>query len=212
MKNNNWIIVAAVGIAVLIGGLFYLGGRNRPPSQPLAAVDSHGHGLGTNVSLAFLNGLVGKPVPAFSLGDASGTTYSTESLRGKNTILFFSEGLMCYPACWNQMVAFAKDSRFQSGGTQTLTIVLDSKEDWQKAINKMPDLAKAAVVFDAGGSVSREFGVLSTPSSMHPGSLPGHTYVLLDKDGVVRYVLDDPSMSVRNDELWTEVAKLSAGG
>ena len=57
--------------------------------------------------------------------------------------------------------------------------------------------------------VSREYGMLSLPSSMHKGQYPGHTYLILDKDGMVRFVRDDPQMAVRNDELKAELAKIN---
>ena len=50
--------------------------------------------------------------------------------------------------------------------------------------------------------------LLSLPSSMHKGQLPGHTYVVIDKEGIVRYVKDDVSMAVRNQELIAEINKL----
>ena len=44
---------------------------------------------------------------------------------------------------------------------------------------------------------------------MHPGSLPGHTYVVIDKKGIVRYIFDDPNMGIRNDQLVAEITKLN---
>ena len=46
-------------------------------------------------------------------------------------------------------------------------------------------------------------------SSMHKGSLPGHTYIVLDKDAVVRYVFDDPNMAIANDMLFGKIEELS---
>jgi len=45
-------------------------------------------------------------------------------------------------------------------------------------------------------------------SSMHRGQFPGHTYVLIDKQGIVRFIKDDVQMAVRNKELIAEVNKL----
>jgi len=207
-KNNTKTIVWTAGAVLLIGSLFYFGGKNKTSAPVNNAVDPMHANAGQSTSLASLNNLVNKPVPDFSLVDRDGKVYSPSNLRGKNVILFFTEGLMCYPACWNQMVAFAKDDRFKNDDTVVLSVVVDSKEDWQKAINKMPELAQATVVFDKGAAVSNQFNMLRTPSSMHPGSLPGHTFVLIDKEGFVRYVFDDPQMSIRNDQLVAEIAKL----
>ena len=47
---------------------------------------------------------------------------------------------------WNQIVAFSKDDRFKNDDIVTLSVVVDSKESWQQAIDKMPELAQATVV------------------------------------------------------------------
>lgn len=207
-KNNTKTIVSVVGVILLVGALFYFGGRNKSSTPANIAADPHHPNAGQNASLASLGGLLDKQTPTFSFADRDGSVYSSDNLRGKNVILFFNEGLMCYPACWNQIVSLSKDERFKNGDMVVLSVVVDSKDDWQQAINKMPELAQATVVFDNGAAVSNQFGVLSTPSSMHPGSLPGHTYVLIDKGGTVRYVFDDPNMGIRNDQLVAEITKL----
>lgn len=214
-KNNTKTIALIAAVVLIVGALYYFGGRNKTSAPPIATTPTEAttidpmHGGAANISsAAALDNLVDKQTPSFSLTDKDGTVYSSENLRGKNVVLFFTEGLMCYPACWNQIVALAKDDRFKSSDTVVLSVVVDSKEDWQRAIDKMPELAQATVVFDNGAAVSKEFDMLRAPSSMHPGSLPGHTFVLIDKEGVVRYVFDDPQMAVRNDQIWAELAKL----
>lgn len=200
--------MTVAGAILLVGALFYLGSRNKSSAPAGVAIDPHHPDAGANVSLTSLNSLTSKQVPDFSFVDRDDNVYSSDTLRGKNIVLFFNEGLMCYPACWNQIVSLSKDERFKNDDTVVLSVVVDSKEDWQRAVNKMPELAQATVVYDDGASISKKFGVLSTPSSMHPGSLPGHTYVLIDKEGIVRYVFDDPRMGIRNDQLVAEIAKL----
>lgn len=116
---------------------------------------------------------------------------------------------MCYPACWNQIAAFGKDNYFNSGDTTVLIINPDTKNDWKTAVSKMPELATPTVLLDYTKSVSRQYGVLTLPSSMHKGVMPGHTYLVLDKNGIVRFVKDDPQMAVRNEELKAELKKLS---
>ena len=39
--------------------------------------------------------------------------------------------------------------------------------------------------------------------------MPGHTYYVIDKGGVLRYIFDDPQMGVRNEMIAAEVAKLA---
>ena len=115
---------------------------------------------------------------------------------------------MCYPACWNQIAAFGSDERMNSDQIQAISVVVDSAKDWQRAIDKMPPLAKANTMFDAGAMASQRLGMLTTASSMHRGSLPGHTYLLIDKEGIVRYVFDDPNMAIANDVLFIKINEL----
>ena len=89
-----------------------------------------------------------------------------------------------------------------------MTVVVDSKQEWQKAVLQMPALAKATVLLDIGGRVSTEYGMLTLASSMHRGQFPGHTYVVVDKDGIIRALLDDEQMGINDDKLLAELAKL----
>lgn len=206
-QTKNTVIISLLAVGV-IGAVILAGSNNANNAN---AVDSHGHPSNVaatgDQSTAFSpEELVGKPAPAFSLTDIDGNVYSPESLKGKNVVLFFNEGLMCYPACWNQIASFGKDARFNSGDTIALSVVVDPKKDWGQAIAKMPELAAAKTLFDDGGYASRAFSVLKTPSSMHYGTLPGHTYVVIDKTGIVRYVFDDPRMAIRNDEIFAKIS------
>jgi len=107
------------------------------------------------------------------------------------------------------MAEFGKDERFNNNNTIAFSILVDSKSEWQKIITQVPKLAKSKILFDTLKSVSSSYDVLTLPSSMHPGSFPGHTYFIIDKEGVIRYTLDDPQMAIRNDKLASEIAKLS---
>ncbi len=160
------------------------------------------------VNSGVFDGLVGKPAPDFAIASYDGKQVSLKDYRGKNVLLFFNEGLMCYPACWNQIAAFGKDTSFQQKNTVVLTITVNTKDEWKEAIGKMPELAGNTVLLDTDRKLSTMYGVLSLDSSMHRGELPGHTYILIDAKGVVRYTRDDAEMAVRNTELLTEISKL----
>lgn len=155
------------------------------------------------------NSWVDKEAPDFTLTSYDGKQISLRDYRGKKVVLFFTEGAMCYPSCWNQIAAFGKDSAFNSEDTVTLNIMVDTQNEWKKAVSKMPELAPATVLLDTSKNISRDYGVLSLPSSMHKGQYPGHTYLILDRDGIVRFVLDDPQMATRNDQLKAELEKIS---
>ncbi|MEK6887658.1 MAG: redoxin domain-containing protein [Candidatus Aenigmatarchaeota archaeon] len=151
---------------------------------------------------------VGQSAPDFTLQSVDGSNVKLSDYRGKNVVLFFNEGGMCYPACWNQIASFGNDARFNSNDAAAFSIVLDPRSQWTQITGQVPQLAKAKILFDTTSSVSSAYDVLSLPSSMHKGRYPGHTYVVIDKNGVIRYVLDDPAMAIRNDQIAAEMQKL----
>lgn len=155
-----------------------------------------------------LGSMVGKPAPDFSLQDQTGKNFKLSEMRGKKTVLFFNEGIMCYPACWNQMAALGTDVQLNNSSVLSASIVVDAPQHWGKAFRQMPDLAKGIVLFDTDKAVSEQYGMLSLESSMHRGSMPGHTYLIIDQQGVVRYTLDDPKMSIQNKTLVSELQKI----
>ena len=213
MSKNNynqktpWLTITIVVVVVLGLGYFLVKSSPQNTNQTAAVDPMHGSPGAPNTEQ--LNALVGKPMPNIQLSDKDGKTYTSADFKGKYTVLFFNEGLMCYPACWNQMASFGSDQRFNSDQIQAVSVVTDSARDWQTAIAKMPQLAKATTLFDTGANASRQLGMLTTNSSMHRGSLPGHTYVMVDKDGIVRYVFDDPNMANANDSLYNKIQELS---
>lgn len=222
MNKNNEKLPLVTIIAVLVGisalGYFLFTTSPENPTNLAKAggnttqnddMSSHHAGGSTLANTELLNSLVGKPMPDIQLKDKEGKLYTSANFKGKNTVLFFNEGLMCYPGCWNQIAAFGTDERFNTSEVQAISVVVDSASDWQRAIEKMPKLAQANTMFDAGASASSQLGMLTTASSMHRGSLPGHTYVLIDKDGIVRFVFDDPNMAIANDMLIKKVGELN---
>jgi peroxiredoxin len=209
-NNNSNFVTIAITAAVTLGVGYFLFSTSPDKSAPSqAAVDPMRGGTARPVSADQLNSLVGKPMPTINLLDKDGNVYTPESWKGKYTVLFFNEGLMCYPACWNQIAAFGADERFNSSTVQAISVVVDSATDWQRAIAKMPQLAKATTMFDASANASRSLGLLTTNSSMHKGALPGHSYILIDPEGVVRYVADDANMAIANNSIYKKIEELN---
>lgn len=215
------ILVTIVIVAGMFRGSGRVAGQNTSAPTPAltkiiqnssmqaqaASMNDH-HGAAKPADATIFNSLLNKPAPDFSLTSYDGKTYSLSQLRGKKVILFFNEGIMCYPACWNQIAAFGKDKEFAANNAIVLSINVDAKNDWAGAVKKMPELAGATVLLDGDRKVTSTYGVLTTASSMHRGQYPGHSYVIIDKEGVVRFVWDDLQMAVRNKEILAEVAKL----
>lgn len=214
MKIKETLIVIVLTIVITSLGFVFISNRDKQEISPnksntqVQGADDH-HGGGQTIDEILFNSLVNKKAPDFTLESYDGKKYILSSIKGKNVVLFFSEGLMCYPACWNQIAAFGKDQKFNSENTVVLTIVNDKKEDWKEAVDKMPELAQSVVLFDTDLLVSKAYGVLSLPSSMHRGQLAGHSYLILDKEGIIRFIQDDVQMAIRNDLLIQEIGKLN---
>ncbi len=152
--------------------------------------------------------LVGKPAPSFELPSYNGTSVSLSSLRGKKVVLFFNEGIVCYPACWNQVAALGTDKDLNNDLVTTVSIVPDQQNEWVTAVKRQPDLGKETLLLDSDLSTSQNYGMMSLGSSMHKGVKPGHTYVIVDQKGIIRYVYDDPTMGIQNNRLKQEINKL----
>lgn len=214
------VLVTVIVVALIFRGTGKIGevksvSQSTPVRQitnsPMQAVASSGdgmHGAPKPADTTVFNGLLNNPAPDFTLESYDGKKVTLSSLKGKNVVLFFNEGIMCYPACWNQIVAFGKDGEFAIKNTIVLNINVDAKNDWAGAVKKMPELAAGTVLLDTQRSISSAYGVLTVESSMHRGQFPGHSYVIINKDGVVKFVWDDPQMAVRNKEILAEIEKI----
>ena len=202
MKSlNNNTLFGVVIVVVVIGGLILLSGSKKP-SEVKTPVDS-----GVNKKMSF-NNAVGQKAPDFELESIDGTTVKLSDYLGKNIALFFNEGSMCYPACWNQMAELGNDLRFDSKNIIAFSIVTDPRSQWLDIISKSTNLVKSKIIFDTSRSVSKAYDVLNLNSSMHPGSLPGHTYFIIDKKGIIRFTMDDPNMALANGKLIKEIEGL----
>jgi len=141
---------------------------------------------------------VTKVAPDFTLTDTTGATVSLASFKGKNVLLFFSEGAGCQ-ACLVQMSQIEKDPGFAEAGLTVLPIVMNPKD----AI--LADMAANGVrtpfLLD-DGKVSTAYGVIG--KGMH-ADLPGHSFVLIDKTGKQLWYGEYPSMFLSSADLLKEV-------
>ncbi len=136
--------------------------------------------------------------PDFTLTDTSGASVSLAALRGKNVLLFFSEGAGCQ-ACLIEMAQIEKDPGFAAAGLTVLPIVMNSKD--QIAADMAANGVRTPFLLD-DGTVSKAYGVLG--KGMH-AELPGHGFVLIDKAGKQRWYGEYPSMWLSTTDLLKEV-------
>lgn len=211
--NTKQIFVIAgitLGLIVAFTVLLTLSLTRNKATETVSGDDmaSH-HAPPSPANDSLFKSLLGQTAPDFSLESYNGEKVSLSALKGKKVILFFSEGAMCYPGCWDQVSAFASGVKdFADKNAVVYTVIVDPRQDWKEAVDKEPKMASANVLIDSGGQVSSKYGALTVTSSMHRGQFPGHTYVIVDAEGIVRYLFDDESMLVRNKELLVELNKI----
>ncbi|MGI0051328.1 MAG: redoxin domain-containing protein, partial [Nitrososphaeraceae archaeon] len=125
--------------------------------------------------------------PPFTLPSTVGGEVSLSDYIGKkNVLLYFQEGIMC-KACWDQLEDIQKVYyKFKPLDIEVVTITVDPINANIKESNKRG--ITLPVLDDANLSVSKSYDVLDY--SMHPGSRPGHSFVLIDKDGNIIWKKD----------------------
>ncbi len=130
---------------------------------------------------------VNKQAKNFTLQSADGKTVSLSDFAGKsNVLLFFSEGLGCDP-CWQQLSDIEKNiGEFNGLETKVLTVVIDPPGPTAQEARRWN--ISLPILIDSDKEVSNSYDALKY--SMHPGQRPGHTFVLVDKNGTVKWRLD----------------------
>ncbi len=208
--------VALLSIAIITGGLLLLGGVKLGGTKTASTTSSEVsddmtsmHAPPVPADNSKFQSLAGNPAPDFDLTSFDGKNVKLSDLKGKRIVLFFSEGAMCAPSCWDQMKSFANDPYFKKNNIDVLTIVVDDKKTWENAVNQDAKLGDATVLLDIDKKVSRVYGALTVDSSMHRGDYPGHSYVVLDKEGIIKNIFDDPRMGINNLEIKEALNKIS---
>jgi peroxiredoxin len=142
--------------------------------------------------------------PDFTLTSTAGASVTLSALRGKNVLLYFSEGAGC-EACLVQMAQIEKDPAFAAAGLTVLPIVMNTAE--QISADMATNGVRTPFLID-DGSVSTAYGTIG--KGMHAG-LPGHSFVLIDKAGNQRWYGEYPSMWLSTKDLLKEVSDHLAG-
>jgi peroxiredoxin len=83
-----------------------------------------------------------------------------------------------------QVVDLQNSKEFQSLDVELLSISPDSLEAWEEGASEFG--IQTPVLSDAGNRVASAYGVMRWGM----GSEPGHTFVLVDRDGLIRWIKD----------------------
>lgn len=139
--------------------------------------------------------------PGFALTDTAGKQVSLAAYRGHNVVLYFSEGAGC-GSCLQQMGAIEKDNAaFAAADVTVLPIVMNTRD---QIMRDMKTYGVTTPFLLDDGTVSTEYHTIGR--GMHEG-LPGHSFVLVDKNGTQRWFGEYPSMWLSPDDLLAQVRK-----
>jgi peroxiredoxin len=146
-----------------------------------------------------------RQAPDFTLTSTSGQQVHLADYRGKNVILYFSEGAGCQ-SCLVQMAQIEKDkAAFDAAGFTVLPIVMNTQD--QITADMAANGVTTPFLLD-DGTVSTAYGTIG--KGMH-GNLPGHSFVLIDATGQQRWYGEYPSMWLAPDELVAQARSHLAG-
>ena len=139
--------------------------------------------------------------PDFTLTDTSGHQVHLADYRGHTVVLYFSEGAGC-GSCLQQMSAIEKDkAAFAKADVTVLPIVMNTRE---QIVADMHTYGVTTPFLLDDGKVSTAYKTIG--HGMHAG-LPGHSFVLIDKNGIQRWYGEYPSMYLAPADLLTQVSK-----
>jgi peroxiredoxin len=146
-----------------------------------------------------------RTAPDFTLTDTSGVQHTLAEHRGENVLLYFSEGAGCQ-SCIVQMGEIEKQAAaFEKLDVTALPIVMNTRE--QITADMEANGVRTPFLLD-DGSASEAYGTLG--KGIHAG-LPGHSFVLIDKQGRQRWYGEYPSMWLAPQDLLDEIrSKLAA--
>lgn len=121
------MLVATIALQISNSSTEYASTPTAENAQSKTADDmSSHHGKQPAADSSVFDSLLGKEAPDFIPPSYKGETITLKLLLGKNVILFFNEGEMCYPSCWNQIAALNKDKPLSNNSTVSLSITVDS--------------------------------------------------------------------------------------
>jgi peroxiredoxin Q/BCP len=165
-------VVAVVAASFVLPGVFEKEPASAGAQHAMATGGAPGEGLPA-----------GSAVPAFSERDLlSGQTVSSQSVYGRKTLLFFSEGVMCQ-ACFEQIRGIEQfGAELRKRGINLISITPDSPADLEQAAGQYG--ITTPLIADDDRNMSDAFNTLG--KGMHADT-PGHAFALIDRGKVLWY-------------------------
>ena len=134
---------------------------------------------------------VGQPAPDFTLRDENNQEVSLSSLRGAPAVLVFYPADFS-PICTNELCGIRDDyAAFEAKGARVFGISRDSS--WAHKAFQEKEGLKHPLLADMKGEVARLYGCWNEALG-----LAERLTVVIDADGVIRYVVHNPPLEARD--------------
>ena len=142
---------------------------------------------------------VGSRAPQFAGTDPlTGQLIDSTYLSGRNILYYFSAGSTCQ-ACMTQAQALQHDASQLNRDHITLVMVTNDSATTLAASARSYGLT-IPMVADPGGVITSRFGAVGGGMDMGPNTAD-HSFVLVDRHGIVRFHEDFPGMWISTSAL-----------
>jgi peroxiredoxin len=151
------------------------------------------------------NRLKSGPAPAFAAQNmVNGHLLTSDVFKKEDTLLFFSEGVMCQ-SCLEQIQSLERISgQLAKRHIALVSITPDSPAELRKAVADYK--IHTPLLTDESRRMSTDYDVLGL--GMH-ADMPGHTFILVDRKGVIRWRHDYTTMYVAPGKLLAAIPAIS---
>lgn len=190
-KRIRWVAAALAGVALVVAAVALGGGGTSSP-LPRASADGR--------SGAPARATLDARAPDFSALDAvSGKMLRRDDLRGRKTLLFFSEGASCQ-ACLVQIRDL--EPALRRTGLQLVSVSTDPPDVLAQTAGEYG--ITTPMLSDEQRRMSSDYGMLGKGGMGHPDT-NGHAFVLLDARGTIRWARAYAEMYVPPKQLLREL-------
>ena len=188
LRRAGYGAVAAIATTLLVLAVALGGGSGSgSPADPHGSSPAPGEGPA-----------LGAQAPAFALTDATtGRRVTAEGLRGRKTLLFFSEGVSCQ-ACLVQAADLERSGALKNAGIALVSVSTDDPESLAQAAEQYG--IRSPMLADPSTEMSSAYGMLGHGGMGHP-TTDGHAFMLLDEAGKVRWHRAYQEMYVKTGKL-----------
>lgn len=172
-------VTGAVVAALVIGGLYLIFDTSSDKQPDAEGASGYAFEVGDPGP--------GQPAPEFTLPSTDGSQVSLSDFQGRSVLLYFHEGGMCQP-CFDQIRDLEQqwDKVAAEGVDELVTITVEPVD--LLAQNMADDGLSSIALSDPDLAVSKQYS--AEQYGMMGGTTPGHSFLLVDPDGMIRWRAD----------------------